>query len=183
VLHYPLLGGAAFGGFVVWHMGYSASAPLFVATPGNAMQNQLGGVIPVSETIFAPWNLAIAALTLVVVAVTAMLLHPRDSSSIEEFPYEAEATTIVRAESAGRRSGPAEWLEASRLPTLCLGLLLCAFAAHWFSTKGLQLDLNIVNWTFLAAGLLLARSARDYAQALYIRSTAALWGSCSAPDS
>ena len=41
-VHYPLLAGAAFGGFVVWHMGYSASAPLFVATPGNAMEEQLG---------------------------------------------------------------------------------------------------------------------------------------------
>ena len=42
-IHYPLLGGAAFSGFVVWHMGYSASAPLLVATEGNPMQEMLGG--------------------------------------------------------------------------------------------------------------------------------------------
>lgn len=166
VLHYPLLGGAAFGGFVVWHMGYSASAPLFVATPGNAMESQMGGLIPVTQTIFSTWNLIIAAVTLAAVAITATFLHPRNPADIEEFDQLDVAPEPAETE-ATRPQGPAEWLELSRLPTLILGALLVLFAAHWFYTRGLQLDLNIVNWTLFAAGLLLARSAREYAQALY----------------
>ena len=163
-LHYPLLGGAAFSGFVVWHMGYSASAPLFVATPDNAMEGQIGGLIPVTATIFSPWNLAIAVITLLAVAWTATLLHPRNERDIREFDLPDETKP---SESAPSPQTPAQWLELTRLPTLSLGILLCVFAAHWFSTRGLQLDLNIVNWTFLAVGLLLARSAKEYSQALY----------------
>ena len=44
-LHYPLLVASAYSGFVIWHMGYSASAPLFVATPGNELEDMMGGII------------------------------------------------------------------------------------------------------------------------------------------
>ena len=59
-MHYPLLVASAYGGFVVWHMGYSSSSALFVATPGHTLE-AVTGLIPVTETIFAPWNLALAA--------------------------------------------------------------------------------------------------------------------------
>lgn len=162
-VHYPLLAGGAFGGFVVWHMGYSASAPLFVATPGNAMEAQMGGLIPVAETIFAPWNLIIAAVTLALVAVTTMLLHPREDR-VE--PLAAEDMDPAPAAAPTRAPGLADTLERSRLLTLILGLLLGGFLLHWFFGRGGQLDLNVVNWTFLTAALLLARSARDFTTAV-----------------
>lgn len=164
-LHYPLLAAAAFGGFVVWHMGYSASAPLFVATAGNAMESQIGGVMPVSQTIFAVWNVALAFITLALVAMTAATLHPRDPSKIVESTLQRSAETSVVKQSNFR--GPADHLEHSRVPVLVGGLLLSAFVVHWFATKGLTLDLNIVNWTFLALGLVLAKSATQYAEAFY----------------
>ncbi|MCB1847238.1 MAG: short-chain fatty acid transporter, partial [Halieaceae bacterium] len=37
-VNYPLLAAAAFGGFVVWEMGYSSSIGLAVATPGNPLE-------------------------------------------------------------------------------------------------------------------------------------------------
>ncbi len=164
-VHYPLLVGANFAGFVVWHMGYSASAPLFVATDGNAMQEQLGGLIPVTDTIFTSWNILIAAITLAVVAVVAVLLHPRDPAAIQpcELPRASER---MQASHTHTPSG-AERLEHSRIPTLMIGLLITAYAVNWFATRGLQLDLNIVNWTFLGLGLLLARSTSEYTTALY----------------
>ena len=61
-VHYPLLGGAAFAGFVVWHMGYSGSAPLLVATAGNPMEAMLGGTLPVTETLLSNFNLVTMAL-------------------------------------------------------------------------------------------------------------------------
>jgi short-chain fatty acids transporter len=44
--------------------------------------------------------------------------------------------------------------------------LLIIYVANWFYSKGIQLDLNIVNWTFLAACLLLTRSASEFSQVL-----------------
>ena len=164
-VHYPLLGGAAFGGFVVWHMGYSASAPLFVATPGNAMEAQLGGLIPVSDTIFATWNLITAGATLLAVAATAVLLHPRSANDIQSYEQDdADATTA--SPPPPQNPSPAVRLETSRIPTTLMGLLLATYLVYWFATRGLQLDLNVVNWTFLALGLLLAASAREYSEAL-----------------
>ena len=56
VLHYPLLVAGAFCGNLIWHMGYSASAPLFVATESHSMTALTGGVIPITDTVFTAWN-------------------------------------------------------------------------------------------------------------------------------
>ena len=167
-VHYPLLGGAAFSGFVVWHMGYSGSAPLLVATQGNPMQEQLGGLLPVTQTTLATFNLVTIVLTLACVALVASLLAPADAE-LEEID---ESNAVQDPERSNQerplegRSGPAYRLENSRWLTSFLGVLLIIYVANWFYSKGIQLDLNIVNWTFLAACLLLTRSASEFSQVL-----------------
>ncbi len=159
-IHYPLLAGAAYGGFVVWHMGYSASAPLFVATKGNAMQEQLGEVIPITETIATTWNITLALLTLTVVAFTSVFLHPKNPRLIEEIEQKSsvqEAQSVVITS----RYGLAAMLEHHRLITLSTGILLLIYVGHWFLSKGLQLNLNIVNWSLLALILLCCKSAHE----------------------
>lgn len=163
-VHYPLLGGAAFSGFVVWHMGYSGSAPLFVATPGNAMQAQIGGLIPITDTVFTAWNGMLIVLTLATVAAAACLLHPQDPARVKECWLEDADPQGSAGVEFDRRPGPASVLENSRLVSLALGLALVAYIGHWFATRGLDLNLNIVNWTILALVLLLARSCRDVGQ-------------------
>lgn len=98
-LHYPLLVASAYAGFVVWHMGYSSSAALFVATPGHALEDQVGGTIPVTDTIFAPWNVATALLTLAVVVVLCAAMRPKGGDEIIELPED------VRAEAADGGDG------------------------------------------------------------------------------
>lgn len=56
-VHYPLLVAAGYSGFCVWHMGYSGSGPLTSATPGSFVEERTGFLIPVTQTIFAWWNL------------------------------------------------------------------------------------------------------------------------------
>ncbi len=167
-VHYPLLGGAAFSGFVVWHMGYSGSAPLLVATQGNPMQEQLGGLLPVTQTTLATFNLVTIVLTLATVALVASLLAPADAE-LEEID-ESDAVQDSKQENQEGplpgRPGPAYRLENSRWLTSFLGVLLIVYVANWFYSKGIQLDLNIVNWTFLAACLLLTRSASEFSQVL-----------------
>ncbi len=163
-VHYPLLGGAAFGGFVIWHMGYSGSAPLLTATPGNPLESQLGGVIPVTETILTSWNLSMAAVTLATVAIVAAMMHPADENEIEECPLSGPANPAAQVKDSGdgRPQGFARAIENNRLVPLALGLMLSGYIIYWLSTRGLQLDLNIVNWTFLAVGLLLTRSTNEF---------------------
>jgi len=166
-VHYPLLCASAYSGIVIWHMGYSGSAPLFVATPGNALEQQLGGIIPVTQTILSSWNISLALITLVLVPFICALMAPARENAIEvpaEFVAEdAEQLENPEADSPAGRSF-AHILDHSRVFNWGIGLLLVAYLAYWFATEGLNLNLNIVNWTFLAAGLLLARSAAHYAR-------------------
>ena len=165
-VHYPLLAGAAFSGFVVWHMGYSGSALLMVATEGNAMQEVLGGVLPVSRTMFAPFNLVAIVATLTAVVLAATILGPRDRDSEPIADTEGPDELLVTKQPPPTRAGFAGTIEGSRWVTTGLGLLLVAYLAHWFYEHGVRLDLNIVNWTFLAACLLFARSSLELASVL-----------------
>ncbi|MEM7711125.1 MAG: TIGR00366 family protein [Pseudomonadota bacterium] len=157
-VHYPLLVAAAYAGWLVWHMGYSSSAALFVATPGHALEDVLGGTIPVTETIFAPWNLATIVVMLLVIPTTCALMHPRDE--ILEIPDKAmplpEDDSDPTPETVGQR------LDQSRVFNIGVGLMLLAYLVFWFTTEGFSLTLDIVNWSFLTLGLLLARSAEHY---------------------
>ena len=162
-LHYPLLVASAYAGFVVWHMGYSSSAALFVATPGHALEQQVGGTIPVSETIFAGWNIATALVTLILVPIVCALMRPADE---EVIPLDADARELGPEESppspGSTRPSPAERIDNARILSAALGIALACYLVYWFSSNGLDLNLNIVNWSFMCLGLLLARSPVHY---------------------
>ena len=161
-VHYPLLGGAAFSGFVVWHMGYSASAPLLVATEGNPMQEMMGGIVPVTETLLSPYNLMTIVATVAVVAFMATRLAPADSD-IEEIDESnlPGAVGSHLSQEAEQRPGLASRFEHARWPTTLMGLILFSYVGYWFYTRGVQLELNIVNWTFFGLCLLLARNTSN----------------------
>jgi len=228
-LHYPLLVASAYAGFVIWHMGYSGSAPLFVATPGHALEEQVGGIIPVSETIFAPWNIATAIVALIAVTALMAALKPKagrdeiieiSDAAIEDYQETmarmdrelASATTSRAADAAGgseryegsssrssdtvaaQESGTggsrtltagsgdsgvgdekptlADRLDKTRILSLLAGLALVVYLAMYFADAGLNLTLDVVNWTFLALGLLLSRSVLHYVKLVAHASTA-----------
>lgn len=210
-LHYPLLVASAYGGFVIWHMGYSSSAALFVATPGHALEEQVGGIIPVSETIFAPWNIATAVVALVAVTLLMAAMKPKEGrdeiieiprDAVEEHERRLEAMDRELATTTGgdgdgedrraRQAGGtatltepagsddtatspaanapatgatvAERVDRTRWLNLAIGAGLALYLAMYFAENGFleSLTLDIVNWSFLCLGLLLARSVLHY---------------------
>ena len=44
-IHYPLLVASAYSGYVIWHMGYSSSAALFVSSADHSLIDKIG-IIP-----------------------------------------------------------------------------------------------------------------------------------------
>jgi short-chain fatty acids transporter len=159
-VHYPLLGAAAFGGFVIWQMGYSSTIGLAVATAGNPLEERIGGVIPVTETLLSWWNLLTILTTLTIIMLTVILLQPRECRGA---PPEVEPPVAGGAVEEGR-PGLMGRLEDGRGVSVFLALLLFAYLARWFYSRGFDLSLNIVNWSFLALGLLMANSLRHYAE-------------------
>jgi short-chain fatty acids transporter len=158
-VNYPLLAAAAFGGFVVWEMGYSSSIGLAVATPGNPLETMVGGTIPVADTLLAWWNLLTIVTTIATVLLTVFFFHYKHRGRTSAaLPHRPDQVVAVEA-----RTGLVGRMENGRALSTMLALLLFMFLGYWFATRGLDLSLNIVNWTFLALGLLLANSSLHYA--------------------
>ena len=106
-LHYPLLVASGYSGYVLWHMGYSGSGPLAAATPGGIYEDLPGGLVDVSQTTFAPWNLAAIAVGLVLVPAVMMLLAPKGDDRIVEAPTSLlEHEEAVAGAPGARREGP-----------------------------------------------------------------------------
>lgn len=164
-LHYPLLVASAYAGFVIWHMGYSSSAGLFVATPGHSLEAEIG-VIPITETVFTLRNGLLALITLAVITAVCPLMRPPDQELTEIDPdlltEEPAAREGGTPQSMGQTTTLARRLDNLRPLTIVLGAGLFGYLGHTFYTQGFQLNLNLVNWSFLGAGLLLARSPSHY---------------------
>ena len=176
-IHYPLLVASAYAGFVVWHMGYSGSATLAVATPGNTVES-LVGLIPVSETMLSWQNMLLAALTVIAIAVVCPLMRPKDGDVIEADLTALEHAANSEKESEQVKAGQpihsgtqtleggrtlAEILDGARSLNLAIGLLLIAYIGMWFVRQGrFDLNLNIVIFSFVALGLVMARSPMHY---------------------
>lgn len=165
-LHFPLLVASGYAGYVVWHMGYSGSGPLAAATPDSFVEEQLGRTIPVSETIFAWWNLIAIVVTIVLVVAAMASLRPRAEDPVFELPEDAlheepAPPKMLRHVAEGSAPTPAERADGSRVITTVLGLALVSYLVVYFAQEGFALTLDIVNWTFLATILLLVRSPNE----------------------
>src|SRR5699024_10696560 len=154
-LHFPMLVASGFAGFVVWHMGYSASGPLTAATEDSFLTESLNGqTIPLSQTVFSGWNLLAALATILVVGLALFLIAPRKGDKISELEIDLRETVDDGQEEVVT---PADKLDASRIVTLLVGLLLFAYLILHFSRGG-TLTLDTVNWSFLALIMLLVRN-------------------------
>ncbi len=155
-LHFPLLVAAGYSGFIVWHMGYSGSGPLTAATPGSFLSEALNGqTIPVSETIFASWNIVATILTIVVCGLLFWLVAPKDSDRVYELPKNVGSEEQTKIEH--EISTPGDRMDASRTLVLLFGLGLAAYLVIHFARGG-SITLDIVNWSLLALVLLFSRN-------------------------
>lgn len=159
-VHYPLLVASSFSGFVVWHQGLSSSIGLAVATPGHFLEEQIG-IIPISATLFTPWNMISAAVVICILPFIMAMLRPKSDEPIQELApdhFPEEPTVIPRDETPT----PSDRLENSRIVTIAIIVAGLAYIAIHFFERRLGLTLNIFNFTFLIVGLLMAGSMKKY---------------------
>ncbi|WP_083902458.1 short-chain fatty acid transporter [Natronorubrum sulfidifaciens] len=170
-VHYPLLCVAGYMGLgLTWHWGLSGSAPLLLATEGNEFieMGLLEGTIPTSQTILHPYALTLTVLSIAFAAVVLYLLSPAPERSrgITEYIPESElletstdggdlkAAAEESTETESKPQVPAERINNSRLMGGLIALAGIVMVIYTFATLGLDaLDLNIVNFAFLMAGV------------------------------
>jgi len=160
-VHYPLLVASAFSGFVIWHQGLTSSIGLAIATPGNFLEEQIG-LIPTSQTMFTAWNVGVALFVLLTLPFVMVALRPADDD-VDEMKVRVERWI---EEPAPAELTPARRMERSpavSLPIVAMGLFF--LGVHFF-VRDQGLELNILNFAFLIAGLALAGSAIRYAEVI-----------------
>ncbi|UFJ39475.1 TIGR00366 family protein [Brevibacillus humidisoli] len=161
-VHYPLLVASAYSGFVIWHMGYSSSVALLIATEGHPLE-QMIGIIPVSETMLAPFNVITALAILITLPFVMMRMAPKESDVVT-----IDASLLAKEETAAsvaavQKTVPtwASKIERLQIVNLLIGVAGLIYLIRHFSNGG-SLDLNIVNLSFLVAGILLTKTPIEY---------------------
>ncbi len=168
-VHYPLLGAAGYTGLMVWHGGFSGSAPFKVTQAKDVAELLPGvdiGVIPLEQTILSPLNLTIAVLMFVLVPLILVRMSPP--------PDEVRP---IQPGQGGEEEGddprddaeltPASRLERSPILAWILGGAALIYLYAYLSKIGFnRADLNAINLFFLALGLILHGSPIAYGRAV-----------------
>lgn len=169
-IHYALLGTGAYTSMLLWHAGLTASAPLLMNTEKNFVSDVLGlkgasAKVPLTETIFAPYNLIACAVLFVIVPPLIVAMHPRegivppDLAAIPAPPDDA-------GDADAPPGTPAEWLDRTRVLTFLTGAVGLSFLWRYLREHGFDLNHNVVNCTFLMLGMILHRSPVAYGRAI-----------------
>jgi short-chain fatty acids transporter len=187
---YRALAAASFLGLgSIWAQGLSGSAALQMASPG-ALQPQIrdivaagdvvpGGIIPFRNTIFLWQSFVSVLVEIVVVTVVMWMATPSAGGGrtardlgIELGEHEFEPP---RAPS---KPEPGAWLEHSPALTMVIVVLGVMYLARYFASTSDPLNaitLNIVNFTFLLAGIALHVTPSRLMHAVQA-ATPAVWG-------
>ncbi|MES1939996.1 short-chain fatty acids transporter [Salinisphaera sp. T5B8] len=159
---YRLLVASAYAGFIIWHAGLSAAAPLVVATPGHFLEDKIG-LISTSETLFSPLNLIICAVILVLLPVVCgfMMRGLKNPVTVKADQLTDEPTDAKHDEE----TRPAERLEQSKwLAWISAALGFAAVIAY--AVGGGGLNLNIVIFVLIFLGLALHGSPKRFLETL-----------------
>ena len=181
-VHYPLLAAAGYVGLLVWHGGFSGSAPLKVTQPGE-IRDIFGpdapfGPIALTGTILSPMNLVVTGGLLVIAPALLAVMSPRRAEDVEPasrfVPVEPDAAPLPEPD----KPLVPRLLEDSPLVTLLLVALIAWWGWGYYMPptdpatgvrppSGItQLTPDTVNMTMLALGLLLHGTPRRYVRAV-----------------
>jgi short-chain fatty acids transporter len=166
---YRAIGAAAYLGLgSVWALGLSSSAALLQATKSAIPASLLPitGVIPLTQTIFLPQSMAMAAVLVIVSVIVAYVSAPREGEARTAKMMGIEFHNDDVAQTAA--TTPAERFENSPILNIIIALLMFWFLVTQFRDKGgiAALDLNNFNFLFIAAGLLMHWRPRSFLRAV-----------------
>lgn len=178
--HYPLLAAAGYVGLMVWHGGFSGSAPLSVSNAGDIARVMPEGLrfepIPITRTILSPLNLVVTGGLLALSPAVMAMLAP---SAERREGIETHAPHLIerRAEAPPSERGKGlvpRVLEDTPAVNWAVGAVIGVWAWLFYFAPVMRgepsglvgLGLNEVNLTMLMLGLLLHRSAASYLAAV-----------------
>lgn len=165
-VHYPLIIAAAYTGFTMYSLGFSATIPVLISTKGHAFESTMG-VIPLAETIFSLPILLTSLVVLIALPLLNAAMHPKNGEKVVELDPVIAAQDSKPAAGAGELLGDektlASRLNNSRALSLLIGLCGMGYVGLHFY-KGGNLDLNMINFFILFLGVLLLKTPMAYVE-------------------
>lgn len=164
-VHYPLIIAAAYTGFTMYSLGFSATIPVLVSTKGHAFEGTMG-LIPLTQTIFSAPILLTSLAVLIALPLLNAAMHPKQGEKVVELDPATVADTKPAASAEGLLGDEKTlaWrLNNSRILSLLIGLCGMAYVAMHF-IRGGNLDLNMINFFILFLGVLLLGTPMKYVE-------------------
>ena len=160
---------AAYSGWMIWASGLSSSIALAQATPGSALnvvQKLTGQLLPLSETVFASFNLVPVLLLAVLVPLLYCRIQPAEAETVAADSGRLIAEDRVRAVKVNETMTLARRLERAWVLNLIVVLAGLAALGFTWAKSGFNLDINSVIFLFFIAGLLLHWTPIAYVEAV-----------------
>jgi len=149
--------------------GISGSEFLLVNTPGYFMEDMLG-LIPLSQTVFAPSLLIGQVLSfLIAIPILAGLIHTTkkdtpemDPEILNRFLDQQEETIKLNEDRKSKKDMTfAERVDNSPITNYIIGIIGLIYIIHYFATHGFDLTLDIMNFTLLMIGILMHKTPHN----------------------
>ena len=160
---FRLLVTAAFSGIIITHGGMSASVPLLINTKGHFLEKEMG-LVPLTQTIFHPQALFITITLAIVIPLVLLLMIPKKEDTVLADPsLFADDSAAPAASSQGKEI--ADYLDNSWLLNATLGLMGIVYVGMFFANGG-ALNLNILIFAFVVAGVIAHGTLINYTKAV-----------------
>jgi short-chain fatty acids transporter len=160
---------AAYSGWIIWASGLSSSIALAQATPGsvlNVVQKMTGKVLPLNETVFAPFNVVPVLVLLVLIPILYCAIQPAEEETLAADSARLIAEDQARTGKTDEAPTLARHLERAWVLNLIVVIAGVAALSIIWSKSGFNLDINSVIFLFFIAGLLLHWRPIAYVEAI-----------------
>ena len=171
-LNYAYLTAVVYFSSQPWVGGLSSSIPLLLNTPANFLieQGVLSETISISATLGSRMNLAFLLAFFLVFPLLMLVFRPREVKEMSAYSRGSGTVQVTVAEEATDESGTertlSNRLNQSRLLALSISLVGLAYIVRHFALRGFEIDLNIMIFIFIVAGLLVHGTPLHYVVAM-----------------
>ena len=157
---------AAYAGFLIWASGLSSSIALAQATPGsklNIVQSLTGTVLPLSQTIFTPFNLVPVIVLLIVIPFLFVAFEPRGDDVVAAH-LPVDDIDEVHAVEPRRTLGTV--LNNAWILNVAIVVAGAYYLIYTWISAGFSLPIQTVIFIFFLLGLLLHWTPVAYVRAI-----------------
>ncbi|MBT8298641.1 MAG: TIGR00366 family protein [Maribacter sp.] len=170
-VNYPFLIACVYFSLNSWVLGTSSSIPLLLNTENNFLieADLLPSVIPTSFTLGSSLNIAMMALIVIGAPLLMYLLRPKTVENKEYVDLlisnEASESVTIKEEASNLKLPFKSWsdsLNNSHILQLIIVFMGFTYIIFHFSSKGLDLNFNIMIFIFIIVGMLLHQTPMHY---------------------